>query len=310
MPKSKKPSTVERKIYFYRIDCGNQENGSPIQFDCNSSLEHINTLPFQEDSRYLPDGEGNVYCAIIDDVKGSLRFAQVRRMGLPLQENGGLLSELGLHQDAGLFEATHILFLPNNIIGADFNFYGPRVSRFTQYLKARCANKLPNIFEVNPLLRRDAITQLDNLNDARLLHLRIKPSYASIIEEADEDLGAAFKAAQNVASSDEVEITLKVKKSNQSSVKDKIVSIGKNLISRNDLRTNAKNFSIRGINGQTGKVETIDLLKDQLISTKRIMKHGERSRALDPNSAYSAIQEAYSELAAELQTATSIASDV
>ena len=56
----------------------------------------------------------------------------------------------------------------------------------------------------------------------------------------------------------------------------------------------------------SNRVETIDLLKKQLMSTKRIIRINERSRVLNSESAFQAIHEAYQELSKELEDAYSI----
>ena len=62
-------------------------------------------------------------------------FCQIRRTGLPQLEQAGTVSDLKIADNAGLVEAVHVVFFPDNIVGADFNFYGPRLSRLGYYLR-------------------------------------------------------------------------------------------------------------------------------------------------------------------------------
>lgn len=60
------------------------------------------------------------------------------------------------------------------------------------------------------------------------------------------------------------------------------------------------------MNDESGDIEEIDVLRDLFIVTKRIVLQGERTRALDPTSAFEAIEEAYGELAADLEAAAGV----
>lgn len=60
-------------------------------------------------------------------------------------EQAGALSDLRIPTHAGLAETIHIVVFPDNIVGADFNFFGPRLSRFSRYLK----EKAPTTFQTS-----------------------------------------------------------------------------------------------------------------------------------------------------------------
>ena len=73
-----------------------------------------------------------------------------------------------------------------------------------------------------------------------------------------------------------------------------------------ELREHASRFQVRGKHDETGKVELIDLLRDQLIARKQILRLGERSRAIDASSAFEAIRAAHDELGDDLRRAATI----
>ena len=79
------------------------------------------------------------------------------------------------------------------------------------------------------------------------------------------------------------------------------------LLHRPDLRTEASHFVIKGLMQDSGRVEPLDPLRDQLISHKRIIRVNERSRALDKDAAYAAITQALDELSGELADAAGLA---
>lgn len=300
-------SQVERKIYFYRVDAGQDAAGRPVVFNPAATLTHLKGLGFTEDGRYWDSGDGNITCCWIDAASphGRLRVGNVRRSGLPQVERRGAIEPLGIPQAAGLVEQVHVTFFPNQIVGAEFNFYGPRLSRLERYFAVRADGVCPPvIFE--PLLRQDVTDQLDRLGDVRLFHLKIHASYAGIVAEADQDLGAAFEAAARAGQAEELEIILRPRAHSRGTLANRLLRTVKQLAQRQDLREEASHFTVKGFNEVADRVEAVDILKDQLISRKRIVLEDERTRALDTESAYAAIEDAYTELRTELLRAAGV----
>jgi hypothetical protein len=191
-------------------------------------------------------------------------------------------------------------------VGADFNFYGPRVSRLGDYL-AEKARSISSSVSFLPLLRRDVAQKLGLFQDIRLFQLKIHASYAETVRQVDRGLGAAFAAARRAGSAVEVEIILQTKAHSHDGTLDAtLLTSARQLAARTDLPQNAARFMVSGLDRETHKVETVDLLRDQLISKKQIVKQGPRTRALLASSAYAAIGEAYSELRDELVSAASL----
>lgn len=80
--KQKAPSTLERKIYFYRANIGEKESGELLPFNPTGALTRINQLPFTDpNGRYLVNIEGDVTCGWIDN-NGTfprMRFGLIQR---------------------------------------------------------------------------------------------------------------------------------------------------------------------------------------------------------------------------------------
>ena len=304
--------TLERKIHFYRANIGADRGGQPLPFDPTPALTAIGSMPFTDGQagRYLLDEDGNALCVWpAADGVASLRFCQIRRTGLPQLEQAGAVSDLNIAADAGLLEPVHVVFFSDNIVGADFNFYGPRLSRLGYYLRVKSGNAIPlAIFE--PLLRLDVAEQLDHLTELRLLDLKIRASYSETIRDADTSLGDAFVANARVLDGDteEIRLVLQPAKDGRRGALRRLLNPLKTLLQRRELRENVARFQVKGKHDQSNKVETIDLLRDQLIARKQVMRLGERSRAINPDSAFAAIRAAHDELAGELRQAASLSS--
>ena len=308
---SRRPSdTLERKIYFYRANIGNDEGGKPLPFDPVPALDAIDDLPFTNDSsgRYQIDSDGNALSLRTNSKSPSvtLQFGRVRRNGLPLLERAGEVSDLPLDADAGLFETIHVIFFPDNIVGAEYNHFGPRVSRLGAFLSDKSDQAVPRA-DFRPILRGDAAQQLDRLSDLRMLDLSIDPSYAEIVRQSQESLGDALEANRRAVSNPKVlQLMLKPERESALGFLNDMRGGLRNLLGRNDAGEGADRLLVRGRCEDTDRVETIDLLKDQMISVKAIMRMNPRSRALEPNAAFEAIREAYGELRPQLESAASV----
>lgn len=300
----KRPPTLQRNVQFFRADAGLTKSGRPVALDIEPVLERLDGLACREGERYVVQDDGNVVSSWVDSTTDRPRFrlATVRRTGLPLVEAAGTLSALPLQGDQGLYEAIHVVFFPRNVVGVEFNFYGPRPSRVPWYLgratRGQCAP-----FSLEPLLRQDVLDQLNRLEQVRVLDLAIRPSYADTVAEADRNLGAAFRAAERAGGSQLVRLTLRPEPHARTWLAPGVLQAARRLAGRSDLRENAHTFTVKGLNGQTESIELVDVLRDHLIARKQIVRLDSRSRAVDDAAAYQAIEEAYGELRRDLEAA-------
>lgn len=293
-------NTIERKIQFYRIDAGQDQNGTPIKFNAVATLNHINQLQFTNSNtgRYYVDSSGHVLCCWVDSLRSpyGLRLGWIRRSSLPQLESGGSLMPLFIAPGSGLAEQTHVIIFDTNIVGVEFNFYGPRINRFQNYIWERCRPVCPTV-RIQPLLRDDIIQRLNRLGDVRMFTLRVRASAASQLAQANKSLSAALLAAAKVGEPEDIEIILRPKRKGNL---PGIVDLTKEILSEPEKLEGAKAFRVSGINAQSEAFETIDCLSAQFSFMKRVARVDERSRAVDTNSAYNAIWEAYHENEAQL----------
>jgi hypothetical protein len=298
---------VERRIAFFRVYAGCDDAGRPLPFDPGPALARVHRLPFTAKGRYWQDDDGNATCCWVDcaEPMARLRFGHIRRSGLPQVERRGLLTPLHIPAASGLVEQVHVVFFPGGIIGSEFNFYGPRVPRLAQYLAAKAGEGCAALaFE--PLLRQDVAAQLDQLADIRLVRLRIRASYAAQVAQADRDLGSAFAAAGRAGDAEELEIVLKSLPRSRHPLAERLLGAVKRLAGFSDLRSEVSRFDVKGLHQQTGHVEELDILSDQLIATGQIIRQDARTRALDPDSAYAAIERAEHDLHDQLELAAGV----
>lgn len=302
----KPPPAAKRSIYFFRANAGLKPSGKPVSVDLRKSLEKVEDLPCAAGGRYLEQDDGNILCAWVDSAEDQrFRLATIRRSDLPRVEQGGNLTDLPLSADQGLYEPIHIRVFTDNIFGVEFNFYGPRPSRLAWYLRRVTGDESVQ-FTLDALLRKDVLSQLNRLEEIRLLDLAIRPSYASTVSQANRDLGSAFEAAARVGQSEIVRLILSPESHGRGFLRRQIRTVARTLAARTDIRENAQTFTVRGLDVETNTIEEVDVLRDQLVASKSIVRLDARSRAINDDAAYAAIQEAFTSMESELKEAAAV----
>lgn len=291
---------VERRIYFYRMNT-DQFFGQPLPLNPKDIVHHIKGLATSGRRYWTNPNDITTGCWIDDETPPQrLRLGTVRSSGLPHVERAGVLSPL---QEDEIIELAHVVFFPDQIVGSEFNPYGPRLPRLGSYLSAT-SFYLPIHFE--PLLREDATKKLAKLAHIRLLQLKIRPAFAEIIAQADQDLGSAFEAAKRAGGAEEIEIVLKPKAYSRGWLADRLMATVRTLARREELHDQVLRFDVKGLNTDTGLIDLVDVLSDQLIVKKAIVVHNHDTESLSSKSAYAAIVEAYNDLRDELRLAAGV----
>lgn len=304
-----KVKTYKRKIFFYRVNAGfSPDTGEPRSVNFAPGLAHLQAMPYTEDGCYLADEEGKQLCCWIDkaSLPHHLKIAYIRRDLHPPVESEGMFEPLVLAQGGGLAELTHFILFPGGICGAEFNLYGPRASKIPFYFGAKLRGICPP-FTLNPLVRPDLNARLASLTDIKLLDMKVRASYASTIQEVDEDLGGAFAATIKAVSArpvDELELVFlrkKNKKFTPQNVSASLLNALRTLAGKPDLRDGVSKFKLTGV--QNGENRVFDILSEQFIMDKSVAPALNASRGVDSGAMFKAIQEAYSEVESQLASA-------
>jgi hypothetical protein len=300
--------TAKRSIHFFRIDGGTGEDGVPINVDLHPALQKLDGLPFryaEDGGHYMTSGDAD-QCVWVDEIGEicKIRFANVRRNALPLAEVGGQLTDLNLADDAGIYEVSHLCIFPDGIVGIEFNFYGPRPSRLAPYLRRAVGEGCPE-FTLEALLRQDVAAALLRKKAVRKLDLSIRRPYITVIEEANASLGAALRAAETASQADCVGVYLEPEPYQRRNLDAGILDMLRRLVQRSDLRENARTLKATVVD-QGDRTEEIDLLRDELISQKKVLRQQGRTRVLLSDDAYAKIVEAHNQGRDELIAAASV----
>ncbi len=301
--------TVERKIMFYRIHPRPYADGTIPVIDIGVLLSEIKKLNFDKKST----GPKSRYCAIDDrllcawptvaDNKERIQLGTVRRIDLPSIDDGGNVKPLPIADDEGLLEVSHIQFFPHGIVGAEFNFYGPRATAISTY----CEEKTPTLpqFRLRPLFRNDAQGRLNELDEIRLVDIRVHKSEVANLGAFGSGLPGGFTRIADEMDGDSFEIVLRSErgKSFSQKMRNAIVSL---FSSSKPLNDRFESLKVSGPSCITGNVTELNLLQDQFIQAKHIAKMHGKTRAVSESKMYTAIEESYNSMKTELALASSM----
>lgn len=302
--------TITRDIHFYRVDIGPDPSGKPKLFNPTPVFEYIEKLSWKDERkehRYF-DKDGKVLGCWTHSTTMPCKIAlgSIRRADLPQIETQGELSPLELPDKSGLVEQTHIVFLGDNIVGCDYNFYGPRIARLPFYLSGKALKVAPEYIFFHPILKRNVYQQFLKFSYLTVLQLRIRASYADNVSQVDYNLGEALKSAYKAGDTDDVELILRASESSHGWLAERLLSALKMLSKRPEIRDEANKFIVNGYNAEKQSLVELNLLSDKLIISRDILKLEPRSRALHPKAAFDAIISAYEEVKDEIRESPSL----
>jgi len=172
------------------------------------------------------------------------------------------------------------------------------------YLQRVVGDNCPE-FKLEALLRQDVAAVLQRKKAVRKLDLNVRRPYIAVIEQANASLGAALRAAETASNADCVGLYLEPEPYQRRNLDGAILGLLRRLAPRADLRENARTLKATVID-QTDRAEEIDLLRDELISQKKILRQHDRTRVLLSEDAYAKIEEAYTERQGDLTAAPSV----
>ena len=300
---------AERNIFFYHANIGYGDDKLPLPFDPTPALEAVRMLISNADW-YEEEADGSALCLFPSTDTHQFpvaRFGRVRRIGLPQVEQAGAISDLDIAIDQGLLECIHVVFFPNNVVGAEYNHYGPRVSRLGHHLHEKSGKTTPRA-SMNPILRSDAARQLDNLEDLHVLDLSILPSGVETVAQAHQPIGAALRGiAALPEESSSLQLVIRPAKSARPSFLQSMINPLKELLGDDTFRASANRLRVEGHRQGGSKLEAFDLLRDDIATKKAIIRLTPRGRALDPDAAFEAIIEAYRDYRDEIDQSPTLA---
>lgn len=314
---ARRAPVLKRRIYFFALDVGSNEDGPHI-FPFRPVFRHVSTLPWQAGdfstgSRYRREPDGREIGCWVEDhrsVPCCVKLATLRRRDRPPTERGGHLGRLQLPSASGLAEVTHMVVFDGNVLGAEFNFYGPRATALAHYLNEKASRQLPGTLEVLPLLRRDAEARLASLDHLELVRMKLRAGYSLAISQSDASLGRALRALQEASGDDAYELEIALRSKRKSRLPDRLKTTLKNLLRMEETYQQMDKLVAKGPSLKRGaersRMTELDLLADKLSVQKELARESADTKSAEDGAAWSAIQEAYDELQREIEEAAAL----
>lgn len=299
-------TSVERKINFYRIDAGTSD-GVPVRFDPVPTLEFIRALPPRLDGKYLEWTDGNYL--FVDPVSTSfpqkIRLVLSRRRDWPELERDGQMDPLRLPKNGGLGEKIHMMFF-GDYVAADFNYYGPRATAVGAYFHLKAKELGPQI-RLEHLAKADTIRELKSLLGAVRVELTFRKSALSLVKHANESLFAALRGLGET-NAGRIAVVLKTEKvKGKRDYLDSYILEGVESLAREEATySEFSRLRVKGIESRTFEQYAVDVLDELIVAQRKIVKVDDRSRAVDSESAFAAIEDAFQETRPKLIEASSL----
>ena len=294
---------VERKILFYKVRNANADELHP--FDPRAMRDLVDALPFVSRDRYLASADGDDVCVWFDksDRGVHLRLGVVRKNNHPRVEAGGDIRELPLDPEHGLVELTHAVFFDDGIVAVEQNFYGPRIGRLAQYLSAKFGTELPRVaFDV--ILKGSIEETLNHLTGPMFAQIRLRRSVIDLADTARGSLADAFRAQIAATEADSLEMVFRHKPRSRETLSEGLLSAFRGLIRTGGVtKDKADVLKVQALDDRTGRVEMVDLLRDQFIAHRTVLRTSKRQRAIDSASMFSEMERAYDDLHPQLARA-------
>lgn len=286
--------TVEKRISFYKLILNRDGNN----VDPLKTFSIIDSLPFTENERYLPVADGNLHLMHIfnGNIPLKISLGTSRRKNLPSIEEEGITSPLEIY-NAGLFEPTHAMIFPNNIIGIESNYYGPKPSSFERYISKKASSIVDNV-EIIPLMRSDFLEYISQIGDIKVLEFKVHRNMTEHFKGITKSLNHILNGMKDSTSAEYIGITLNSSKKRGMLLKwrDEFLKRFQN----QENRDAASKAIIKATDITSNKIREFNLLEQYFISTKEVLKSDDIHRNVSKDSMFEAINESYLELKDEI----------
>lgn len=221
-----------------------------------------------------------------------------RLTGLPSMDLDGTISPLPIPEKAGLYEPMHFMIFPRNVIGFEYNFYGPRISSLSTYIPDKAPGLVDEV-ELLPLLRTDIDELLSKTGEIKSFQLAVHRNMGEHLRIIGDNMFDAFDALKKSDYSEVIEIVLRFEKYSRKGIRMPF----KNTLSRflGEAKDDVDKIKIRAENlDNENRVETFDLLEEFLLSNKKVTIIDETYRFVNARVMFDTINEAYQELRPEI----------
>ena len=197
-----------------------------------------------------------------------------------------------------------MIFFPDGVIGAEYNYRGPKVSAIPWYLRETCPD-LPPI-KANLLMNKESAEQVKKMKSYTTVEIEITRGNLEIAKEAssDDDIFEAFEEPVNLFGGEKIKIEVTHAPRKWGPLRTDRFPFIRRVAENQPLLDAADRFRITGLDPTMGEV-VVDLLGDRLVSYATVAKIG-RNRVVATRDMFDAIVAARNALKTEIDAAMQI----
>ena len=301
-------NTIERRIVFYGMR-QQRTRRTPDEAYGRAVVQMVRRLDRAADEHLLDLGDDQFIAGYGSTYEGFpvVQLGHVRRRDLPRIQRRDEVRDLELEADEGVMEISHLMFLPHGVIGAEYNYRGPKVSILPRYISEKCSG-LPKI-NAAVLINSETYEQIRRMNQVSSVEIEISRGNLSIARDASDanaNLFDVLDANGEVFGGENVHLVVgRLPRSRTRMVAARIPFI-RQLAANEDFRNAARKFRVKGFDPEWNREVEVDLLKEHVVSTARVAKVG-RSRVVVTSDMYGSILGAYNELSEQISDASQAA---
>ena len=225
------------------------------------------------------------------------------RVNLPELEDSGVIQQLQLPDSAGLISSTYAVEFQDGVMGT-IQSGGPYMMQLTRYLKSSGNARLHGL-KIDPLVDTDVVSRVLDSKSLSYVDLQMYPSQLPLIPPGAGKVKGGLEYQLELWS-EQKSLRFYIEPSNDSAgrameeYRNPITSIIQTWV---PLAARGSKFKIkcsRLVEGMLRDV-IVDVLSGKLTTEKTVELKGVRTSALDENSAFEAIREAYKDLQTDIQ---------
>lgn len=289
-------ATVKRKIrfYYYKFFASDSDGSMSEVIDPTKTFNYINKLPFNDDGRYYSYGDKSL-TMVVDDIRPQIRgrIGTRRENAWPTQERNGNEQPIDAPPNTALLESTHFIFFPANILGIEFNYFGPRATTLMSYIPAKSGGRIDEM-DLQMIVDEDARQTIKRIGSISLARLVIRRDAGAQLNEIDSSLLSVMRGLLNYSDNAET-YEIVIRKAPKAD--DLQMAGGKSRLAHwimnEENRAVTDKLLLRGRNIQTGKIENFDLLGDGFIFEVKVDRIDSKHSTVVSESMYNRIIEAY-----------------
>lgn len=281
---------VDKKIEFFKLIL--EKKGEAV--DPIEVFSHIKSLNLEKEERCYRIKKGQYNLMMFHnedlDVYKPIKFTlgSGKKRDLPCLEEKGKTEPLEI-ADKSLFEPTHMMLFDNNILGAEFNYYGPRASGLKSYI-LKLAQTYVDTVDVIQLPNPNFSETLDKMGNIKLFELRVHRNFGELFKEEDPGIFNILGAITKSTDSEEIGVYIRSSKHIRGIKWRNLI----NFFKKGDL-TSINKAEVKAVNTDTNRVEPFNLLEQHIISTKRVVRHDDRYKRVDSSSMFAAIKSSFND---------------